>query len=62
MEQRGTFLSPGQVDQGDSGMVNLSGLLEEAVLQLRKDVPLELVVNMFPKLVGALILCSRAIY
>ena len=35
-------------------MVNLSGLLEEAVLQLRKDVPLELVVNMFQKLVRAM--------
>lgn len=31
--------------------VDLTSLLEEAVLQLRKDVPLELVVNMFQKLV-----------
>ena len=53
MERRCTFLPPSRVDQGDSGMVNLSGLLEEAVLQLRKDVPLELVVNMFQKMVSA---------
>ena len=39
-------------------MVNLSGLLEEAVLQLRKDVPLELVVNMFQKMVSAPIPCA----
>ena len=52
-EQRCTFLPPSRVDQGDSGLVNLSGLLEEAVLQLRKDVPLELVVNMFQKMVSA---------
>ncbi len=32
-------------------MVNLSSLLEEAVLQLRKEVPLQLVVNMFQKMV-----------
>ncbi|PSR74313.1 hypothetical protein PHLCEN_2v9930 [Hermanssonia centrifuga] len=31
-------------------MVNLSSLLEEAVLQLRKEVPLQLVVNMFQKM------------
>ncbi|KAI0738540.1 hypothetical protein C8Q80DRAFT_1275515 [Daedaleopsis nitida] len=31
-------------------MVNLSHLLEEATLQLRKDVPLELVVDMFRQL------------
>ena len=52
-EQRCTFLPPSRADQGDSGMVNLSGLLEEAVLQLRKDVPLELVVNMFQKMVSS---------
>jgi chloride channel 3/4/5 len=31
--------------------IDLSGLLEEAVLQLRQEVPKELVVNMFQKLV-----------
>ncbi|TBU57745.1 chloride channel [Dichomitus squalens] len=50
MEQRCTFLPPSRTGQGDSGMVNLSNLLEEAVLQLRKDVPLELVVSMFQKM------------
>ncbi|KAI0773298.1 chloride channel [Trametes elegans] len=44
-----TFLPPGRVPEG-SGMINLTPLLEEAVLQLRKDVPLELVVSMFQKL------------
>ena len=39
---------------GSEGTVNLSELLEEAVLQLRKDVPLELVVEMFQKMVRAL--------
>ena len=38
-------------------MTNLSRLLEEAVLQLRKDVPLELVVSMFQKLVSCNHLC-----
>ena len=32
-------------------MTDLSGLLEGAVLQLRPDVPLELVVDMFQKMV-----------
>ena len=32
-------------------LVNLSPLLDEAVLQLRKDVPLQLVVSMFQKMV-----------
>ncbi|KAM5536604.1 hypothetical protein V8D89_009699 [Ganoderma adspersum] len=50
MERRCTFLPPSRVDQGGSEMVNLSSLLDEAALQLRKDVPLELVVNMFQKL------------
>ncbi|KAI0831818.1 chloride channel [Trametes gibbosa] len=49
-DRRCTFLPPGRVDGGDSSAVNLSSLLEESVLQLRKDVPLELVVNMFQKL------------
>ena len=35
-----------------SGGVDLSDLLEEAVLQLRKEVPQELVVSMFQKLVS----------
>ena len=35
-------------------MINASSLLDEAVLQLRKNVPLELVVNMFQKLVRIL--------
>lgn len=34
----------------DSELVNLAPLLDEAVLQLRKDVPLQLVVNMFQKM------------
>lgn len=44
-------MPPSQAAEGDSSLLNLSSLLEEAVLQLRKDVPLELVVNMFQKLV-----------
>ncbi len=51
MDRRCTFLPPSRADEGGSEMINLSHLLEEAVLQLRKDVPLELVVNMFQKLV-----------
>jgi len=35
----------------ETSRINLSVCLEEAVLQLRKDVPQELVVNMFQKLV-----------
>ncbi|KAI8996437.1 chloride channel [Trametes punicea] len=50
LDRKCTFLPPNRVAEGDSGMENLSPLLEEAVLQLRKDVPLELVVNMFQKL------------
>ena len=53
MDRRCTFRPPSRVDQSDSGMVNLSQLLEEAVLQLKKDVPLEQVVNMFQQLVRA---------
>lgn len=55
LESRCTFLPPAWADRqnGDSGVVNLSRLLEEAVLQLKKDVPLELVVNMFQQLVRA---------
>lgn len=35
----------------DRSRIDLSGCLEEAVIQLRKEVPQELVVNMFQKLV-----------
>ncbi|EIW58503.1 uncharacterized protein TRAVEDRAFT_58724 [Trametes versicolor FP-101664 SS1] len=49
-DRRCTFVPPSQAAEGDSSVLNLSSLLEEAVLQLRKDVPLELVVNMFQKL------------
>ncbi|OSD04776.1 hypothetical protein PYCCODRAFT_1450809 [Trametes coccinea BRFM310] len=49
VDRRCTFVPPGR-GSGDSSISNLSSLLEEAVLQLRKDVPLELVVNMFQKL------------
>ncbi|KAI0629368.1 chloride channel [Trametes polyzona] len=49
-DRRCTFLPPNRVAGGDSNVVNFSSLLEESVLQLRKDVPLELVVNMFQKL------------
>jgi chloride channel 3/4/5 len=34
-----------------TNLVNLSGSLEESVLQLRKELPAELVVSMFQKLV-----------
>ncbi|KAI0923449.1 hypothetical protein AcW1_006407 [Taiwanofungus camphoratus] len=43
-----TFIS--QPNAGDANLINLSHVLEEAVLQLRKDVPLEMVVSMFQKL------------
>jgi len=33
------------------GIIDLSGSLSESVLQLRKELPLELVVSMFQKLV-----------
>ncbi|KAI0372598.1 hypothetical protein BV20DRAFT_33678 [Pilatotrama ljubarskyi] len=49
-DRRCTLLPAGRVSTDDSSMLDLSPLLEEAVLQLRKDVPLELVVNMFQKL------------
>ncbi|KAI0352159.1 hypothetical protein OH77DRAFT_1428938 [Trametes cingulata] len=49
-DRRCTFLPASRVPADGSDMVNLSPLLEEAVLQLRKDVPLELVVHMFQKL------------
>lgn len=35
----------------DPDFINLSSLLDEAVLQMRKEVPLQLVVNMFQKMV-----------
>ena len=37
--------------RGNPELVDLSSLLDEAVLQLRKDVPLQLVVDMFRKMV-----------
>ena len=40
-------------------VVNLASLLEEAVLQLRKEVPLQLVVTMFQKMVHLALFCSR---
>ncbi|KAI0675830.1 chloride channel [Trametes maxima] len=49
-DPRVTFLPPGRGNARSSDMLDASPLLEEAVLQLRKDVPLELVVNMFQKL------------
>lgn len=36
----------------DSTSLDLSELLEESVIQLRKEVPQELVVKMFQKMVG----------
>ena len=39
-------------------LVNLSPFLDEAVLQLRKEVPLQLVVNMFQKMVGLSLCCT----
>ena len=52
MERRCTFEKPRRGEQRDNApVIDLSGLLEEAVLQLRKDVPLELVVDMFQKMV-----------
>ncbi|KAJ7272542.1 Cl-channel protein [Mycena haematopus] len=43
-----TFSSRGS--SSTDGQVDLSGLLEEAILQLRQEVPKELVVNMFQKM------------
>ena len=39
----------------EASRVDLSGCLEGTVIQLRKEVPLEIVVNMFQKLVCLLI-------
>lgn len=47
--RRWTFVST--VANSRPELVNLSPLLEGAVLQLRKEVPLQLVVNMFQKMV-----------
>ena len=38
----------------DPELVNLASLLDGSVLQLRKEVPLQLVVNMFQKMVSDL--------
>ena len=40
--------------ESHANLVDLSGSLEESVLQLRKELPVELVVNMFQKLVCSL--------
>ena len=39
--------------------VDLSGTLEDSIIQLRKDVPQELVVSMFQKLVRFLFLYKK---
>lgn len=39
--------------EAEPGITNLSVLLEGAVLQLRKEMPLQLVVNMFQKMVSS---------
>lgn len=49
--QKWTFTK--SVASSNPELVNLAPLLDEAVLQLRKEVPLQLVVNMFQKMVGA---------
>lgn len=41
---------------GGDSFENMSEVIEEALLQLRKELPQELVVNMFQKLVGAFFL------
>ena len=48
--QQWTFIR--DVAASNSEMINLAPLLDQAVLQLRKEVPLQLVVNMFQKMVG----------
>ncbi|CDO69766.1 hypothetical protein BN946_scf184766.g11 [Trametes cinnabarina] len=50
MDRKCTFQPPSRASGSDNSISDLSPLLDEAVLQLRKDVPLELVVNMFQKL------------
>ena len=51
-ERHCTFVPPSHRQPAeDSGALDLSGLLEESTLTLRKDVPLELVVDMFQKMV-----------
>ena len=47
--QSWTFIK--DVAAANPELVNLAPLLDEAVLQLRKGVPLQLVVNMFQKMV-----------
>ncbi|KAI0079343.1 Cl-channel protein [Panus rudis PR-1116 ss-1] len=47
------------VASADPDAVDLSGLLDDTVLQLRKEVPLQLVVNMFQKMNMRHILFSR---
>lgn len=52
-ERRCTFSRRRFASQGDD-FENLSEVIEEALLQLRKELPQELVVNMFQKLVSGL--------
>ena len=53
-ERHCTFVPPSHRQAAeDSSALDLSGLLEESTLTLRKDVPLELVVDMFQKMVRA---------
>ena len=48
--QHWTFIK--SISRSNPELVNLSPLLDDAVLQLRKEVPLQLVVNMFQKMVS----------
>ena len=57
-ERRFTFSAPNASRYPEA--VNMSDLLEESVLQLRKEVPLQIVVNMFQKMVG--LHCSDSFY
>ncbi|KAF7356914.1 Chloride channel protein [Mycena venus] len=49
LERRKRCVFSSQSSSSTEEIVDFSGLLEEAVLQLRQEVPKELVVNMFPK-------------
>lgn len=50
VERRCTFSKELAASQPE--IADLSGLLDDTVLQLRKEVPLQLVVNMFQKMVS----------
>ncbi|KIP04518.1 hypothetical protein PHLGIDRAFT_109438 [Phlebiopsis gigantea 11061_1 CR5-6] len=56
--QQWTFIK--SAARANPELVNLSSLLDEAVLQLRKEVPLQLVVNMFQKMNLRHVLFSQA--